>query len=85
MGVISINLLKPFILQVKGNHSIGKEFQKLAVQRKTVEIDIFVTSRNSDTINQYQVDLPPEQGEVEPVEPVQMKIYQSNIYRKDLR
>ena len=37
--------LKP---QVKGKHSIGREFQSLAVQGKKLLTDIFVTSRNGD-------------------------------------
>ena len=41
--------LKPFRLFVKGKLSIGREFQSLAVRyKKTVDIDILVTSGNGD-------------------------------------
>ena len=39
--------LKPFRSYIKGKHSIGREFQSLAVQgKKTVDTDILITSRN---------------------------------------
>ena len=41
------------------------------MRKETVDIDILVTSGNGDK-------------ELEPVEPVQMNIYESNTYRKDL-
>ena len=40
--------LKPFRLQVKGKHYIGREFQILATQGKKLLTDILVTSRNGD-------------------------------------
>ena len=36
-------------------------------------------------IYQYNEKTPLEKKEVEPVDPVQMNIYQNNTYRKDLR
>ena len=54
----------------------------------TVDIGILVTSRNGDKKNhaifQNNEWTSLENIEVEPVEPVQMNMYQSNIYRKDL-
>ena len=49
-------LILDHLTQVKGKHSIGREFQSLAVQgKKTVDIDILVKSRNgvyhNDTAN----------------------------------
>ena len=58
-------------------------------RKETVDIDIFVTSKNGDrkiiyTIywNNEQTSL--EKKEIEPVESVLKNIYQSNTYRKDL-
>ena len=51
------------------------------LRKETVDIDILVTSRNSD-LKIEQTSL--KNKEVEPVEPVQMNIYQYNIYRTDL-
>ena len=41
--------LKPLRSQIKGKHSIGREFQSFSCARKeTFDIDILVTSRNGD-------------------------------------
>ena len=40
--------LKPFRSKVKGKHSIGREFQSLAVRGKKLLTDILVISRNGD-------------------------------------
>ena len=57
-------------------------------RKKTVDIDIIVTSRNGDRKNHaiYQNNQWTllDKKEVEPVEPVLMNIYQSKTYRKDL-
>ena len=54
--------------------------------RKTVDIDILVTSMNGDRkVMQYIRITSRPTMEVEPVaEPVQMNIYRSNTYIKDL-
>ena len=52
------------------------------VMKETVDIEILVISRNGDRSNNEYTFL--KNKEVETVEPVQMNIYQSNIYRKDL-
>ena len=55
--------------------------------KETVDIDIFVTSRNGDRKIMQSIRVtsrPLEKREVEPVEPVLKNIYQSNTYRKDL-
>ena len=76
--------LKPFRSQVKGKHSMGREFQSLAVWRKeTVDQYIHVTQKNH-AIYQNNEYTSLENKEMEPVEPVQMNIYQSNAYRTDL-
>ena len=53
------------------------------VRKETFDIDICITSRNQWQKNHviYQNN---ENMELKPVEPVQMSIYQSNAYRKDL-
>ena len=38
--------LKPLRSQVKGKHSVGREFQSVAVQGKKLDIDILLKSRN---------------------------------------
>ena len=57
-------------------------------RKETVDIDILVKSRNSDRkiIRSIRIRSrpPPKNKEVEPAEPVQMNIYQSSAYRKDL-
>ena len=42
--------LKPFRSQIKGKHSIGREFQILAVRgmKLLLDIDILVASKNGD-------------------------------------
>ena len=40
--------LEPLRSYVKGNHSIGREFQSLAVRGKKLLTDILVTSRNGN-------------------------------------
>ena len=55
--------------------------------KETAGIDILVTSRNGDRkiIQSIRITTTPlKRNEVEPVEPVQMNIYQSNTCRKDL-
>ena len=49
------------------------------MRKETVDIDILVTSRNGDTKIMQSIRI----TEVEPVDPLQMNIYQSNTYRKD--
>ena len=58
------------------------------MRKETTDNDILVTSRNCDK-KKYATYQSKEQTsfkkkEVEPAEPVQMNIYQSNTYRKDL-
>ena len=67
----------------------GKTFYKQRIpgsscaRKETVVIDILVTSRNGDShaiyLNNVQTSL--ENKEAQPVESVQIKIYQSNTYR----
>ena len=55
--------------------------------KETAGIDILVTSRNGDRKIIQSIRITTtllKSNEVEPVEPVQMNIYQSNTYRKDL-
>ena len=48
--------LKQFRSQVKRKHSIGREFQSLAVRRKKLLTDILVTTRNGDVkIMQFNI------------------------------
>ena len=55
------------------------------MRKETVDIDILVTSRNGGRKIIRITNRPPSGiREVEPVETVQMNIYQSDIYRKDL-
>ena len=57
------------------------------MRQETVDIFILVTSRNSDRKIMHPIRIisgPPRNKEVEPVQPVQMKIYQNNTFRKDL-
>ena len=58
------------------------------MRKETVDIDILVTSRNGDRKIMQSIRItsrsPPENKEEEPLEPVQMNIFQSNTYRKDL-
>ena len=51
-------------------------------RKETVDIDILVTSRNDDRKIMQSIRF--EKKEMEPIEPVQMNIYESNVYRKDL-
>ena len=55
-------------------------------RKKTVDIDILVTSRNGGRkiMQSIRITTSFEKKEVEPVEPVLKKIYQSNTYRKGL-
>ena len=64
-----------------------KVLESSSARKKTVDIDILVTSRNNDrkimqSINNKQTSL--KKKEVEPAEPVLRNIYQSNTYRKNL-
>ena len=55
--------------------------------KETAGIDILVTSRNGDgkIIKSIRITTTLlKRNKVEPVEPIQMNIYQSNMYRKDL-
>ena len=57
------------------------------VREENIDIDILVTSRNSDwkvTVYQNNKQTSLKNKEVEPIEPVQMNIYQSNTCIKDL-
>ena len=77
---------KSFRSQVKGKHSISREFLSSSVRTETVDTDILETSMNGDKNhaiyhNDKQISL--EDKEVEPAEPVQMNIYESNTYRKE--
>ena len=70
--------------------SIGKEFKKFSCERKeTVDIDILVTSRNGDGKIMQSIRITSWNSlgnkKAQPVQPVQMNIYQSNTYRKHLR
>ena len=65
--------LKPFRSQVKGKHSIDREFHGLTVKGKKH----YAIYQNNE-----QTSL--EKKEVEPLQPIQMNIYQSNTYRKNL-
>ena len=57
------------------------------MSKETVNIDILVTYRNGDKKIMQSIKITSrttlKNKEVEPVEPVQMNIYQSNAYRKD--
>ena len=56
-------------------------------RKETVDMDILVTSRNGDRKIMQSIRIMSrslENKEEEPVEPVQMNIYQNNTYRKDL-
>ena len=58
-------------------------------RKEIVDIDILVTSMNGDKKNMQSIRIMCiynvlKNKEVEPAEPVQMNIYQSNTYRKDL-
>ena len=56
-------------------------------RKETVDINIFVTSRNGHRKIMQSIRVtsrPLQKKEVEPVEPVLKKIYQSNTHRKDL-
>ena len=56
--------------------------------KQAVDIDILVTSRDGDKKIMQSIRItsrpPHKKKEMEPVEPVQMNIYQSKTYRKDL-
>ena len=55
-------------------------------RKETADIDILVTSRYGDR-NMQSIRItsrPPTRKEIEPVAPVQINIYHSNTYRKDL-
>ena len=56
------------------------------MSRKTVHIGILLISSGGDRKNMQslRITIEPSFEEAEPVEPVQMIIYQSNTYRKDL-
>ena len=61
--------------------------QSSCERKETVDIDILVTSRNGDRKIMQTIRItsrPHSNKKVQPVEPVQMNIYQSNTYRKDL-
>ena len=66
---------------------MGREFQSPAV-KQTVDIDILPTSRNGGwkiVQSIRTMSRPPLRNEnIKPVDPIPMKIYQSNTYRKDL-
>ena len=62
---------------------MGRESKR----KETVDIDIFITSGNGEkkkygAIYQNNEQTSQENKEVKPVELAQMKIYQSNTYRK---
>ena len=82
--------LQPFRSQVKRKHSIGREFQSRAVGRKKLwtqrsfSINIQEQGQKNHGICQNNELTSLENKEVEPVELVQMIIYQSNNYGKDL-
>ena len=67
---------------------IGREFQSLAKQGKKLLTNILVKSRNGEKKNhaiyQNNEQTSLKNKEVEPVELVQMNIYQKNTYREDL-
>ena len=72
-------------------HPISRYFRQFPgpIHRPYCCIDILVTSRNGDRQIMHSIRIinektSHENKEAEPVEPVQMNIYQHNIYRKDL-
>ena len=77
--------LEPFSSQVKGKLLQPENFRV----EKTDGIDILLTSRNGDRKIMESIRImstPSSRIRMwEAVEPVQMNIYQSNTYRKDLR
>ena len=82
--ILQLKLLRS---QVKGKHSVGREFQSLAVQRKkllTYPCNVQEWRLKNHAIYQNNEYTSLEEKEVEPVEPVLKNICQSNTYRKDL-
>ena len=74
--------LKAFIYYIKAKHTTGKEFHNLAVQGKEL-----LTQKSYIKIMQpIRITSGPakKNDKVKPVQPVQINIYQSNSYRKDL-
>ena len=80
--------LKSLRSQVKGKCSLCMEFQSLAVRGKKLltrhSCNIQKQWQRNGAIYQNNEQSSLENKEVEPVEQVQMNIYQSNTYRKDL-
>ena len=79
--------LKPLRSQVKGKHSVGREFQSLVVQRKkllTYPCNVQEWRLKNQAIYQNNEYAFLEKKEVEQVEPVLKNICQSNTYRKGL-
>ena len=78
--------LQQFKLDVKGKHSAGKELQSsrawLCKERNCLHRHLIIP-RNGDR-NQNNEWISQKNQCVEPVRPVQMNIYLSNIYRKHL-
>ena len=72
---------------------MDRKFQTLAIdtdrkkqkEKETVNTDILVASGNDNRKIMQSIRTSLENNEVEQVEPVQMNIYQSNTYRKELR
>ena len=62
--------------------------ESLSARKETVDIEIFATSGKGDRKIMQSIRIksrpPPTKNEVEPVQPVQMNIYQSNTNRKGL-
>ena len=58
------------------------------MRKETVDVDMFVTSRNGDRKIMQSIRItsrpPSRKKKLKPVEPVLKNIYQSNTYRKDL-
>ena len=73
--------LKPSRSQVKGKDSIDRIPESSCVRKETVDTGILVTFKNGDTKIMQSII---ENKEMEPAETVQMNIYQSNTYRKNL-
>ena len=67
--------------KTQGMHSIGREFQSLAVR---VKKHLGMVTEKSRNLSKYNKQTSLDSKEVEPVQPVQMNTYQTNTYRKYL-
>ena len=79
--------LKLFRSQVRERHSTGREFQSLPVRGNCLHrhpYKIYEWSLKNHANYQNNEWISHRNKETEPAQPVQMNIYQSNTYRKDL-